>query len=89
MKAFQLSAGRGLCCLIVDDRSSKTLAPHEIRVRMEAAALNYRELQTATCLVVELSPPKGPSLSRKHGRLARTRGHRPNFTCPIHGNAKC
>lgn len=45
MKAFQLTAGRGLSSLIVDDRSSKPLAPHEIRVRMEAAALNYRELQ--------------------------------------------
>ena len=45
MKAFQLSAGRGLSSLIVDDRSSKPLAPHEIRVRMEAAALNDREPQ--------------------------------------------
>ncbi|MFL9945811.1 NAD(P)-dependent alcohol dehydrogenase [Paraburkholderia agricolaris] len=45
MKAFQLKAGRGLSSLIVDDRSSEPLAPHEIRVQMEAAALNYRELQ--------------------------------------------
>jgi NADPH:quinone reductase-like Zn-dependent oxidoreductase len=45
MKAFQIAVGHGLSSLIVDDRSPQPLAPHEIRVRMEAAALNYRELQ--------------------------------------------
>ena len=45
MKAFQLSAGRGLSSVIVDDRSSKPLAPHETGSRprlLTAAKLDER-----------------------------------------------
>jgi NADPH:quinone reductase-like Zn-dependent oxidoreductase len=47
MKAFQIKAGCGLVGLEPVERAGRELAGDEIRVRVNAAALNYRDLSLA------------------------------------------
>lgn len=44
MKLYEAYAGRGIESLHLVDRATGTLGPHEVRVRLAAAALNYRDL---------------------------------------------
>jgi NADPH:quinone reductase-like Zn-dependent oxidoreductase len=47
MKAFELAAGGGIDALRLLDRPTGALGPHEVRVKMAAAALNFRDLMFA------------------------------------------
>ena len=47
MKAYQIQAGAGTSGLIRAERPSRTLGPADIRVRMEAASVNARDLAFA------------------------------------------
>jgi len=47
MKAFELAAGAGIHALRLIDRPTNVLGPHEVRVKMAAAALNFRDLMFA------------------------------------------
>lgn len=44
MRAWVLAGGFGVDCLTLVDRERQQLGAHEVRVRMEAASLNYRDL---------------------------------------------
>lgn len=47
MKAYELHPKEGFDALVAVDRPSPTLGPDDVRVRVRAAALNYRDLVTA------------------------------------------
>jgi len=47
MKAFELASGAGINALRLVDRPVGALGPHEVRVDMAAAALNFRDLMFA------------------------------------------
>lgn len=47
MKAYRIAANRGLSSLTQVDQASRLLGPNDVRVRMEASALNFRDIMIA------------------------------------------
>ncbi|USX29447.1 NAD(P)-dependent alcohol dehydrogenase [Oxalobacteraceae bacterium OTU3CINTB1] len=47
MKAYELTSGKGVDSLRMVDRAEGPLGPHEVRVKLAAAALNYRDVMIA------------------------------------------
>ena len=58
MQAVEIGAGHGLASLHLVQRTDEPLAPHQIRVRIRAVALNYRDLLVANG-VDRWKPPLG------------------------------
>jgi NADPH:quinone reductase-like Zn-dependent oxidoreductase len=44
MKAYEVNAGQGIETLRLIERAAGVLGPREVRVKLAAAALNYRDL---------------------------------------------
>jgi len=58
MRAYELHPAAGFDCLRLVERPSVSLAPDEVRVRIRAASLNYRDLTIAR--TPQMWPPGAP-----------------------------
>ena len=47
MSTYKIRAGAGIEGLTLTEVPSRALAPHEVRVRVHAVSLNYRDLMVA------------------------------------------
>ena len=65
MKAYRILPGKDIDGLYLEDISKRPLAPHEVRVRVHAVSLNYRDLMVAKGNYLVVGRPDHSVLRRR------------------------